>query len=248
MLQTFEADGAQGRQAQQQLGKPSKMKREEKKNHPSFLLKFLRFSLFLQYLFIVFPTCLAGRGISVSCMIPVMRKPFPLAPQPLVGLKDLWHLTTQSGQTLLRSIVTLTGDGCLWRWPTWVEEDDGPQTAELCLVHLHVFHLGHQLRQDSADMKVVLGANMETKRQSQQVILHVFATYLSKIEPTPALWALLRWTWRPVASRMPSFTVTERCEKEAMRSSFQPECNRKSQAAIQLIFRRFPWFYFRACV
>lgn len=34
--------------------------------------------------------------------------------------------------------------------PTWVEEDDGPQTAELCLVHLHVFHLGHQLRQDSA--------------------------------------------------------------------------------------------------
>lgn len=31
MLQTFEADGAQGGQAQQQLGKPSKMKREERK-------------------------------------------------------------------------------------------------------------------------------------------------------------------------------------------------------------------------
>lgn len=31
MLQTFEADGAQGGQAQQQLGKPSKMEREEKK-------------------------------------------------------------------------------------------------------------------------------------------------------------------------------------------------------------------------
>lgn len=42
------------------------------------------------------------------------------------------------------------------------------------------------------------------------------------MEPTPALWALLLWTWRPVANRMPSFTVTERCEKEAISSSFQP--------------------------
>uniref|UniRef100_A0A0E9WET5 Uncharacterized protein n=1 Tax=Anguilla anguilla TaxID=7936 RepID=A0A0E9WET5_ANGAN len=33
---------------------------------------------------------------------------------------------------------------------------------------------------------------------------------LSKMEPTPALWALLRWTCSPVASRIPSFTVTER--------------------------------------
>lgn len=37
MLQTFEADGAQGGQAQQQLGKPSKKERKEKK---SFRLKF----------------------------------------------------------------------------------------------------------------------------------------------------------------------------------------------------------------
>ncbi|TNN42188.1 hypothetical protein EYF80_047650 [Liparis tanakae] len=42
------------------------------------------------------------------------------------------------------------------------------------------------------------------------------------MEPTPALWALFLWTWRPVANRMPSFTVTERCENEAIRSSFQP--------------------------
>lgn len=71
-------------------------------------------------------------------------------------------------------MVTLSGDGCLWWWPTWVEEDDGPQTAQLCLVHLHVFHFGHQLRQDSADMKAVLGANMESKRRSQQVILRFY--------------------------------------------------------------------------
>lgn len=40
--------------------------------------------------------------------------------------------------------------------------------------------------------------------------------------PTPALWALLRCTCSPVARRMPSFTAMERCEKEAMSSSFQP--------------------------
>lgn len=49
------------------------------------------------------------------------------------------------------------------------------------------------------------------------------------MDPTPALCALLLWTWRPVASRMPSFTVTERCEKEAMRSSFQPVLRGKGQ-------------------
>lgn len=40
--------------------------------------------------------------------------------------------------------------------------------------------------------------------------------------PTPALWALFRWTWSPVARRIPSFTAMDRCEKEAMSSSFQP--------------------------
>lgn len=47
-------------------------------------------------------------------------------------------------------------------------------------------------------------------------------TNLSKMEPTPALWALLRCTCKPVARRMPSCTDTERWEKEAMSSSFQP--------------------------
>lgn len=45
---------------------------------------------------------------------------------------------------------------------------------------------------------------------------------LSKMAPTPALWALLRCTCSPVASRIPSLTAMERCEKEAMSSSFQP--------------------------
>lgn len=111
------------------------------------------------------PTCPAGRGICVSCTTPTMRKPFPSAPRPLGGLTDLSHLSTQSGQLYVALLHRHTGDGCLCRWPTWVEEDDGAQTAELCLVHLHVFHLGHQLRQDSADMNVVLGVDMETKRR-----------------------------------------------------------------------------------
>lgn len=40
--------------------------------------------------------------------------------------------------------------------------------------------------------------------------------------PTPALWALLRWTCSPVASRIPSLIAIERCENDAIRSSFQP--------------------------
>lgn len=62
------------------------------------------------------------------------------------------------------------------------------------------------------------------------------ATYRSKMEPTPALWALLLWTWRPVANRMPSFTVTERCENEAIRSSFQPACKKKRTSVTSLSF------------
>lgn len=34
---------------------------------------------------------------------------------------------------------------------TWVEEDDGTQAAQLRLVHLHVAHLGHKLRQHPAE-------------------------------------------------------------------------------------------------
>lgn len=41
--------------------------------------------------------------------------------------------------------------------------------------------------------------------------------------PTPALWALLRWTCSPVANRIPSLTAMERCENDAMSSSFHPE-------------------------
>ena len=62
-----------------------------------------------------------------------------------------------------------------------------------------------------------------TPLATAQLWLVFVASYLSKMDPTPALWALLLWTWRPVANNMPSLTVTERCEKEAMSSSFQPE-------------------------
>lgn len=46
---------------------------------------------------------------------------------------------------------------------------------------------------------------------------------LSNMAPTPALWALFLWTCNPVASSIPSFTAIERCENDAMRSSFHPE-------------------------
>lgn len=39
-----------------------------------------------------FPTCQVDLGISVLCRTPMRHKLFPLAPQPLVGLKDLLHL------------------------------------------------------------------------------------------------------------------------------------------------------------
>ncbi len=52
--------------------------------------------------------------------------------------------------------------------------------------------------------------------------------YLSKMAPTPALWALFLCTWRPVASRMPSFTVMERWENDAISSSFQPDGQMKA--------------------
>lgn len=53
------------------------------------------------------------------------------------------------------------------------------------------------------------------------------APHLSKMAPTPALWALLRWTCSPVASRIPSFTEMDRWEKEAISSSFQPAGGRE---------------------
>ncbi|MPC16650.1 hypothetical protein E2C01_009480 [Portunus trituberculatus] len=35
------------------------------------------------------------------------------------------------------------------KFPTWVEQDNGAETTQFCLVHLHFFHLRHQLRQDT---------------------------------------------------------------------------------------------------
>lgn len=45
--------------------------------------------------------------------------------------------------------------------------------------------------------------------------------YLSKMAPTPALFALSRCSSE--ASRTPSFELMERCENDAMSSSFQPD-------------------------
>lgn len=143
---------------------------------------------------------------------------------------------------------------------TWVEEDDGSQTAKLRLIHLHIFHFGYQLCQDSArDRRKTRDDKNKTRLHKEEgvadgcnhvkyifkdnkdsnIVLRLNATYLSKMEPTPALWALLLWTWRPVANRMPSFTVTERCENEAIRSSFQPECKKEKKTVTSPSFHSF---------
>jgi len=45
----------------------------------------------------------------------------------------------------------------------------------------------------------------------------------SNMVPTPAWWALLLWTCKPVANNIPSFTTVDLCENAAINSSFQPE-------------------------
>lgn len=40
---------------------------------------------------------------------------------------------------------------------TWVEEDDGPEAAQLRLVHLHISHFIHQLRQNPEDNRQTRG-------------------------------------------------------------------------------------------
>lgn len=82
--------------------------------------------------------------------------------------------------------------------------------------------------------------------QPSLIVNSSLATNRSKMDPTPALCALLLWTWRPVASRMPSFTVTERCEKEAIRSSFQPVLRGKgrrkiSGKSLMILFESLGW-------
>ena len=44
----------------------------------------------------------------------------------------------------------------------------------------------------------------------------------SNIGPMPTWWAVLRYTWRPVASTMLSLDATDWCEKLAISNSFQP--------------------------
>lgn len=57
---------------------------------------------------------------------------------------------------------------------------------------------------------------------------HYKYSNLSNMAPTPALWALFRCTCNPVANNIPSFTAIERCENDAMRSSFHPERDRRN--------------------
>ena len=67
-------------------------------------------------------------------------------------------------------------------------------------------------RQPSSDLSIRMSRILVTSSVSTR----------SKMLPTPAWCAELRWTVRPVASTMPSRTSIERCENAAISSSFQP--------------------------
>jgi hypothetical protein len=58
------------------------------------------------------------------------------------------------------------------------------------------------------------------------ILLTNSVSTLSNMPPTPASWAEDLYTVTPGASKIPSFTDMLRCEKDAMRSSFQPEGKR----------------------
>lgn len=86
-------------------------------------------------------------------------------------------------------------------------------------------------------INMVPGLNNITERKHPSSVLSIFISRIlatssvrtrSKMVPTPAWWAELRWTVRPVAKTMPSLTSTERWEKAAISSSFQPAsyCNK----------------------
>lgn len=53
---------------------------------------------------------------------------------------------------------------------TWVEEDDGSQAAELCLIHVHIFHFGYQLCQDSAGDQIKSNETLKDNEPKTQNI------------------------------------------------------------------------------
>ena len=55
---------------------------------------------------------------------------------------------------------------------TWVEEDDGSEAAQLSLVHLHVFHLRHQLRQHPGDHNTARKYTENKSREKNMVTLY----------------------------------------------------------------------------
>lgn len=89
-------------------------------------------------------------------------------------------------------------------------------------------------RAPPAGMEAVWGADRDGDVQARRFGMQSHPSmpaHLSKMAPTPALWALFRCTWSPVARRIPSFTAMERWEKEAIRSSFHPGEEKTTEAA-----------------
>lgn len=103
-----------------------------------------------------------------------------------------------------------------------MEEDYGDDMGAM-LRTWRVKHLGTKAQCQGEMLAGIRGRSpLGEEKMSLLVMAEKWRQHLSKMEPTPALCALLRCTCKPVASRMPSCTDTERWENEAMSSSFQP--------------------------
>lgn len=85
---------------------------------------------------------------------------------------------------------------------------DGP---DFCTLHIL------PVTNDSASFQTLLSPHVKLFDMN----VSTSRPYLSKMAPTPALFALSRWSSE--ASRTPSLELMERWENDAMSSSFQPD-------------------------
>lgn len=99
----------------------------------------------------MYRTSPAAQDISVYSKLPMMHRLF-LSGAPLhwcwKGPLHLQQNTTWSVEATHRSLLVpvLPASG------TWVEQDDGPEAAQLCFVHLHISHFIDELSENSKGM------------------------------------------------------------------------------------------------
>lgn len=90
-------------------------------------------------------------GVSLFT-VSLQRRVHPLSQQ--LHLTGIWQALGIFKKTniFFKYIYCFIQSVCLikrWIFCTWVEKDYGSKATQLCLVHLHVSHLTHKLRQNS---------------------------------------------------------------------------------------------------